>query len=91
MGEHKDDEKELDPKSSIASLSLGASRDFVFRHQENKRGGKKHANVKIVLENGSLLLMNSPTNRFWYHSLPKRKTCKSVRINLTFRKMHKIR
>lgn len=34
MGEHKDDERELDPKTPIASLSLGQPRDFYFRHQD---------------------------------------------------------
>lgn len=36
MGEHKDDEKELDPKVPIASLSLGQQRDFYFRHQDSR-------------------------------------------------------
>lgn len=34
MGEHKDDEKDLDHSTPIASLSLGQSRDFYFRHQD---------------------------------------------------------
>jgi hypothetical protein len=35
MSWHADDEKELDPKGQIASLSLGASRDFCFKHKES--------------------------------------------------------
>jgi alkylated DNA repair dioxygenase AlkB len=31
MGFHKDDETELDPAVPIASLTLGAERDFIFR------------------------------------------------------------
>ncbi len=38
MGEHKDDEKELDPQAPIASLSFGQARDFVLRHQDRKPG-----------------------------------------------------
>ncbi len=33
MGYHKDDEKELDKETPIASLTFGAERDFIFRHQ----------------------------------------------------------
>lgn len=38
MGEHKDDEKELDPNVPIASLSVGQPRDFYFKHQDVRRG-----------------------------------------------------
>ena len=83
MGDHKDDEKELEEKVPIASLTLGAERDFIFKHQDRK---KNHIeNIKIVLKDGMLLLMNPPTNKFWYHGLPPRKCCHHPRINLTFR------
>ncbi|XP_010894670.2 DNA oxidative demethylase ALKBH2 [Esox lucius] len=89
MGEHRDDERELDPLCPIASVSLGAPRDFVFRHQEARR--KQHRRqinpVKLELAHGSLLLMNSPTNTHWYHSLPVRKRVITPRINLTFRRI----
>lgn len=97
MGEHKDDEKELVKDSPIASLSVGQPRDFVFRHQDlrNKSIQKDsyESPIKISLENGSVLVMNPPTNDFWYHSLPKRslKSCPNVRINFTFRNMHVLR
>jgi alkylated DNA repair dioxygenase AlkB len=86
MGEHRDDEKELDQKSGIASVSLGQVRDFVLRHSD-ARGKKKRSipPVKIPLGHGSLLLMKPPTNTFWYHSIPQRKSLPGVRINLTFR------
>ena len=96
MGEHKDDERELDPSVPIASLSFGQERDFVFRHQNlvKKSATIKHSEKselmkKLILKDGMLLLMNSPTNQFWYHSLPQRSTkvCPGVRINLTFRKI----
>lgn len=91
MGEHRDDEAELDEKTPIASISLGQHRDFVFRHKDcrNKNSTRKIEPVKMVLENGSLLLMNWPTNRYWYHSLPVRKKLPGVRINLTFRRIIK--
>ncbi|KAM9393016.1 DNA oxidative demethylase ALKBH2 [Pholidichthys leucotaenia] len=87
MGEHRDDERELDPLRPIASVSLGAARDFIFRHRDarGKQSSRSIEPVKLELANGSLLLMNPPTNTFWYHSLPIRKKVLSPRINLTFR------
>ncbi|XP_077600671.1 DNA oxidative demethylase ALKBH2-like [Stigmatopora nigra] len=89
MGEHRDDERELDPLSPIASVSLGAARDFIFRHRDarGKQSGPCIEPVKMVLAHGSLLLMNPPTNTFWYHSLPVRKKILLPRINLTFRRI----
>lgn len=121
MGEHRDDERELDPTCPIASVSLGAPRDFIFRHASSRwvagksnqgasnkcssrgggtrqcRGGagagsvagRGPAPVKLELAHGSLLLMNAPTNTYWYHSLPIRKRCLLPRINLTFRRILK--
>ncbi|KAM9360660.1 DNA oxidative demethylase ALKBH2 [Symphorus nematophorus] len=89
MGEHRDDEKELDPLCPIASVSLGAARDFIFRHRDarGKQVRRQIEPVKLELAHGSLLLMNSPTNTFWYHSLPVRKKIAQPRINLTFRRI----
>ncbi|EDO42093.1 predicted protein [Nematostella vectensis] len=89
MGEHRDDEKELVRSSPIASLSFGQARDFVFRHKDC-RGRTSTRNidpVKLELQNGSLLLMNHPTNHYWYHSIPVRKKLVCPRINFTFRHM----
>uniref|UniRef100_A0A8C6UWH2 DNA oxidative demethylase ALKBH2 n=1 Tax=Neogobius melanostomus TaxID=47308 RepID=A0A8C6UWH2_9GOBI len=89
MGEHRDDEKELDPLCPIASVSLGAARDFIFRHRDTRgKQNRSHIKpVKLELAHGSLLLMNPPTNTFWYHSLPIRKKVVAPRINLTFRRI----
>nr|XP_056715162.1 DNA oxidative demethylase ALKBH2 [Euleptes europaea] len=89
IGEHRDDEQELVPHSPIASVSFGACRDFVFRHgaSRGKRASCRIEPIKLQLEHGSLLMMNFPTNRHWYHSLPSRKNVLAPRINLTFRKV----
>ncbi|CAL8344446.1 unnamed protein product [Lota lota] len=88
MGEHRDNERELDPLCPIASVSLGASRDFVFRHRDARgRGRRRIEPVKLQLVSGSLLLMNPPTNTYWYHSLPRRRAVCQPRINLTFRRI----
>ncbi|KAJ9597794.1 hypothetical protein L9F63_011402 [Diploptera punctata] len=90
ISEHRDDERDLDPAAPIASLSLGRARDFIFKHCDARKPEPYKRNVstvKLVLEHGYLLMMNPPTNKMWYHSLPPRKNCHGVRVNLTFRKM----
>nr|XP_050049943.1 DNA oxidative demethylase ALKBH2-like [Dermacentor andersoni] len=88
IGEHRDDEKDLDHTVPIASLSFGQPRDFVLKHGDARRKVRHVDPVKICLEHGSLLLMNPPTNRYWYHSLPPRKAAVGPRVNLTFRRLH---
>ncbi len=79
MSWHSDAEAELGKEPAIASLSLGAERKFVVKHKISKE------KRELQLENGSLLLMSGPMQRFWLHSLPKTKKVKEPRINLTFR------
>ena len=82
MGWHKDNEKEIVEGSSIASLSFGAIRKFAFKHATtNER-------LEIILANGSLLDMKGAIQQYWFHSLPKTKKVKQMRINLTFRLMY---
>jgi alpha-ketoglutarate-dependent dioxygenase alkB family protein 2 len=86
MGFHRDDEKELNPDVPIASLTLGAERDFIFRHCNRRAGAAiQIPDEKLVLKDGLLLLMRPPTNQLWYHGLPARRKCTAPRINLTFR------
>src|SRR5215217_8752787 len=79
MGWHSDDEKSLGENNTIASLSLGAEREFLFKHKQTKRI------ASVVLEHGSLLIMKDATQANWLHSLPKSKNVTQPRINLTFR------
>ena len=79
MGWHSDDEKELDSAAPIASVSLGGARKFAFKHKLDK------TSVSLFLEDGSVLLMQPPTQEFWQHSLTKTKRAVAPRINLTFR------
>jgi alkylated DNA repair dioxygenase AlkB len=79
MGWHSDDEKSLGKNNTIASLSLGAERKFLFKHKQTKQI------VSLLLEHGSLLVMKGATQSNWLHSLPKSKDVIDSRINLTFR------
>jgi alkylated DNA repair dioxygenase AlkB len=83
IGYHSDDETDLIPQSTIASLSFGAARDFLLR---SKRDDEEPI-VKVALANGSLLCMRGNTQRNYKHSVPIRKKVKEARINITFRQI----
>lgn len=78
MGLHSDDESELGPAPTIASVSLGAVRRFVLRHRTAP------LRYGLELAHGSLLVMAGPTQQAWKHGLPKAAGAQA-RINLTFR------
>lgn len=81
MGWHADNESTLIPRATIASVSFGAERIFRFKHRTTLE------QVEVVLEHGSLLLMEGETQSHWLHALPKSRRVHSPRINLTFRSM----
>lgn len=81
VGWHSDDEPVFGAEPAIASVSLGATRRFRFRH----RVRKEQQPISIDLTDGSLLLMAGPTQRYWQHAIGKQKTACGPRINLTFR------
>ncbi|QPN71067.1 alpha-ketoglutarate-dependent dioxygenase AlkB [Synechococcus sp. CBW1108] len=95
MGWHADDEPELDPAAPIASLSLGAARDFRLRPRPRPRRppgapppagySPSCAPFNLPLDNGDLLLMEPPTQLWWQHALPRRLRLQQERLNLTFR------
>lgn len=79
---HADDEPELGNEPVIASVSLGAERQFQFKkksHPEEK--------IKLLLPHGSLLLMSGKSQIDWLHQLPKMRAIVKPRINLTFRQI----
>ena len=80
MGWHSDDEPELGPEPTIASLSFGAVRRFRFRSRATRRIAGT-----IELAHGSLLVMRGATQRFYQHDLPKTSAGIGPRVNLTFR------
>ena len=81
MGYHADNEKELGYQPVIASISLGATRKFVFKHK------KTQDKVELYLESGQLIVMHGDTQTFWKHTVTKTKTVHEGRISLTFRRM----
>ena len=79
MAWHSDDEKSLGRNTTIASVSLGAEREFRLKHKRTL-----HA-VSTLLASGSLLVMKDCTQSHWLHCIPKSRKIKTPRINLTFR------
>jgi len=79
MGMHADDEPEIGPRPVIASVSLGSTRRFSFKHL---RSGERS---ELMLEPGSLLVMAGDTQQHYHHELSKTRKPIGGRINLTFR------
>lgn len=76
---HTDAEKELGKNPVIASVNFGAERKFQLKHKDtNER-------IDIILQHGSLLIMQGELQHFWKHQIPKTKKPIGERVNLTFR------
>lgn len=78
---HSDDEHWLGNQPCIASLSLGAERDFHLKNKTNE-----NLKLNFVLNSGDLIVMRGKTQHAWLHAVPKRATQLSGRINITFRR-----
>jgi alkylated DNA repair dioxygenase AlkB len=78
---HRDNEPELGNTPTIGSISLGAPRRFKFRHLETKE------QVEATLEPGSLVVMSGLSQSCWEHEVPRQKSIREPRINLTFRQV----
>ena len=92
---HSDDERFLGSLPNIASLTLGARRDFLMKHKPaagSGGNGSKDKPLKIPLGSGDMVIMRGETQSNWLHSIPKRKgkSGEGGRINITFRKGVKI-
>jgi alkylated DNA repair dioxygenase AlkB len=84
VGWHSDNEAGLGDCPTIASLSLGATRRFQFRHRRTKE------TITLELGEAIWLIMAGETQRFWVHQVPKTRAAVERRINLTFRRMIRV-
>ena len=82
MGWHSDDEPELGPRPTIASVSLGARRRFLLRHRAS---GLRWS---VELGEGDLLVMRDESQSDYRHAVPKTMRALGPRMNLTFRCFH---
>jgi alkylated DNA repair dioxygenase AlkB len=79
-GWHADNEKALGKHPIIASVTFGEERPFHLKHKKDKT-----LKEKLILQHGSLLVMQGATQEHWLHQIPKTKKDVGPRINLTFR------
>ncbi len=73
-------EIETDDSTTIASLSLGRTRVFLFK--ESKEGGET---CKLSVKNGDLLVMAGKFQKNLLHGVPRSARCTGERIHATFR------
>jgi alkylated DNA repair dioxygenase AlkB len=74
-----DDEPELGPEPTIASVSLGDRRRFVLRHRVTRECWTWDLGA------GDLLVMRDESQRDYAHAVPKTSRPIGPRMNLTFR------
>ncbi len=79
---HTDLEDGLGEDPTIASVSLGATRNFCLKHKTDKSD-----KVKMQADHGSLIVMGRGSQLNYLHSVPKTKKSVNERINITFRNM----
>jgi alkylated DNA repair dioxygenase AlkB len=79
MGWHSDSEA-TGEHAVIASLSLGGTRKFAFKH---KISGERR---EMALHHGQLIVMRGDTQQYWLHALMKTNAAVTSRISLTFRR-----
>ncbi|MET4107326.1 alpha-ketoglutarate-dependent dioxygenase AlkB [Hymenobacter sp. UYP22] len=89
MGYHADDEPELGPAPTIASVTLGATRTFRLKPRPAAfpSGAPLPESFSLPLTSGSLLIMRGATQQHWFHALPKTTRPVGPRLNLTFRQV----
>jgi alkylated DNA repair dioxygenase AlkB len=89
IGFHRDNVRKLDPDAPIATLSLGCTRPMTFKDKTDHEsyGFYRRVRPAIRLEDGMLLLLNSPTNSHYLNSIPIRKRIKEPLVILSFKKM----
>jgi alkylated DNA repair dioxygenase AlkB len=79
---HADNEPELGETPYIASLSLGATREFHYRH---KHTGEVR---RLPLRDGELVMMQPDFQHHWDHCVPIEPQVAEPRLNLTFRQVY---
>lgn len=82
MGFHSDDEPELGPDPTVASLSLGVARRFVLVPRRGR--GER---IEVLLEHGSLVVMRGRCQTEYRHGIPKDSAVTAERVSLTFRRV----
>ena len=80
---HSDNEESIVPKSSIMTISLGITRNLIFRP---KAEDPRMSETTVSLGHGDVLLMSRLSQNVYEHSVP-RDFSKDTRISITFRNL----
>eukprot|EP00401_Gymnodinium_catenatum_P008330 CAMPEP_0117477228 /NCGR_PEP_ID=MMETSP0784-20121206/10716_1 /TAXON_ID=39447 /ORGANISM="" /LENGTH=294 /DNA_ID=CAMNT_0005271527 /DNA_START=353 /DNA_END=1234 /DNA_ORIENTATION=- len=86
VGWHSDNEPLFeadDVDACILSLSLGASRTFSIKEQEDFAVDRTPKTTSVSIEHGDLCTMEGKFQRYYLHAIPKQPNVKEPRINLT--------
>ena len=78
---HGDHERDI--RNVVASVSLGATREFDLRPQ--RESGLRPRTIAVDVAHGDLIVMAGETQRMWEHRVRKDPHVHEERINLTFR------
>lgn len=97
IGEHHDDETDLDPNAPIVSMSFGAERTFRLKPGTSRKALMRQQGMPeealrrhdIALKPGTLLVIPPRINRAFVHSVPRTTRVKTARVSLTFRRVLK--
>lgn len=77
------DREALGPMNAVVTLSLGASREFVFKYKTKGDDGR-YPRIDTILNNGDLVIMAGRCQELWTHGIPKQNNV-GPRISLTYR------
>ena len=77
---HSDDEKFLGFKPTIASITVGETRDFILKNKTTKES------QVFPLKHGDLFVMKNNCQSDYMHGVPKTSLQKAPRYSMTFRK-----
>jgi alkylated DNA repair dioxygenase AlkB len=80
---HGDHDGTGDPRKVVASISLGATREFDLRPK--RESGLRPRTIAVDVAHGDLIVMAGATQRNWEHRVRKDPGVHDERINLTFR------
>lgn len=81
IGWHAHDEPELGPEPIIASLSLGVTRRFEFRHRHSRTF------YALELSHGTMLIMKGRTQLDWRHRIDMESQTSGELLNITFKRV----
>lgn len=91
IGAHRDDEKQIIPKTNVMTISFGAERIFRVRHAPKQ--GEVDDKIKrkdYKVKHNSFLIMGGHFQEEFKHEIPATKKVLTSRISITLRKFKSV-